>query len=243
MVARAVSAASPVIDATVAGLYVGQPVVLEGVVTSTAREGNVVHLRVGAPPQSVTVTLIEGLLSNFPPAAEQFYAGKRVRVGGIVQQFRGTLEIRLLNVSGIQIYEPGQAVPAAAASGVAPLTAPVAPPPAAGADAQRLQALEERIRQLESAPTAAATATPDLAPTQTSVPSPTHTTVPSPTLAQSVPEVLPSPTSTPAPAIVAPPVVAPVHEAEAATLEGILERLKKVEIRVRHLERALEDRR
>lgn len=167
------------ISPSVAGLFIGDAKVVEGAVTSADRDSNVVRLHLGKAPQEVIVSLVIGLLGNFPPAPETYYAGKTVRVAGTLQSFRGVPEIVLHDAGDIQIV--GSNAPQAglpARGGPAPdaaLAAPPAavPPPrlpispqAASATHQapdtatideridalgeRMRELEERVRQLES---------------------------------------------------------------------------------------------
>src|SRR5512140_1639521 len=69
----------------VAGLFIDEEKIVEGPVTAAERDGNTVHLRLGTAPQSLTVSLIIGLLSNFPPEPERYYLGKSVRVVGTIR--------------------------------------------------------------------------------------------------------------------------------------------------------------
>lgn len=169
------------ISPSVAGLFIGDAKVVEGAVTSADRDSNVVRLHLGKAPQEVIVSLVIGLLNNFPPSPETYYAGKTVRVAGTLQSFRGVPEIVLHDAGDIQVVGSNapQAVPPAAsgpALGAAVAAPPVAVPPprlpvsapAASATHQppemvtideridalgeRMRQLEERVRQLESSP-------------------------------------------------------------------------------------------
>jgi len=174
--------ASESIDISVAGLYVGETKVVEAAVTATDHENNVVRLRLGAPPHVLVVSLVQGLMSDFPPSPEQYYAGKTVRVAGMIRSFRGELEITLHSSADIQIVEPGVAPghnevqapaaaaptlhtpPAAANATTAIGPAPVAPAPVAAPSNVQLQQLEQRVHTLEgavSAPPIAATPAED----------------------------------------------------------------------------------
>ena len=146
-------AASPnaSISPSVAGLFVGEEKTVEGPVTSAEREANVVRLRVGRAPQEMTVSLVIGLLSTFPPLPENYYPGKTVRVTGTIQSFRGLPEIVIRDATDIQVVDSGVAVAGAPAAGAPAASSARAAPPGRADDSvlQRLEALTERVRQLE----------------------------------------------------------------------------------------------
>jgi len=153
-------ASETTIAASVASLFVGEEKIVEDTVTSAERDGTVVRLRLGRPPQDLSVALIIGLLSAFPSDPEHYYLGKPVRVAGVIRSFRGATEmeihdparIQLVATTGLPVVHP----PAA----TRPLSEPAA---AAGAAAteesslrrqidqlnERVRQLEERLRQLE----------------------------------------------------------------------------------------------
>lgn len=145
------------ISPSVASLFIGQEKIVEGTVAATQREGNVVRLLIGTPPQTVTVSLVIGLLSKYPSEPERYYLGKTVRVAGTIQDFRHAVEIELHDAALIEVVEAP--IPQASA----PDTAPVKPDPqfhdreAApghlqvknGSVQRRLDTLNERIRVLE----------------------------------------------------------------------------------------------
>ena len=153
-------ASDTTINASVASLFIGEEKVVEGTVTSAEREGNVVHLRLGSPPQDLNVALIIGLLSNFPSDPEHYYLGKPVRVAGVIRSFRGVTEMEVHDPARIQVV---------AMAGLPVVNPPVArrpiSKPAATAEGvsteetsllrridqldERVQQLEERVRQLE----------------------------------------------------------------------------------------------
>ncbi len=122
---------------SVARLFVGQEKVVEGLVTAAAREGNTVRLRLGRPPGDLTVSLVLGLLSKFPPDPEHYYTGQTVRVAGTIASFRGTPEMTIREPADIAVV--GDGVPAA--------------PAASAADTQRMRrridSLEGQVRRLE----------------------------------------------------------------------------------------------
>ncbi|MBI3785809.1 MAG: hypothetical protein HY270_20640 [Deltaproteobacteria bacterium] len=148
--------AGEAIDVSVAGLYVGETKIVEAQVTAAQRDNNVVQLRLGAAPHTLTVSLLQGLMSDFPPSAEKFYAGKTVRVVGPIRSFRGGLEITLHTAADIQVVEPGTA---STRGDVAPVAAPVAAQPTIAVPAvplpiiapsdSKVRQLEERVHELE----------------------------------------------------------------------------------------------
>lgn len=206
-------ALSEILDVSVAGLYVGQQRTIEAPVTATGRDGNVVHLRLGTPPQSVNVSLVIGAMSDFPPSPEQHYAGKTVRVVATIQSFRGGLEMTIHSAADIQVVDPAHpatGVPTDAAPAiVAPaVIAPAAVAPPSAAEQQRLHQLEERVHQLG--------------------------------VSEPRPEATPTPAAVPMPsaAVEAPADGTPLSEVPAAA--DLELRLKKIEIRLRHLEQMIQ---
>jgi len=135
--------ATPVttISPNVAALYVGEQQVIEGTVTAAERDGATVRLRLGMRPHELTVSLIIGLLSNFPPEPEHFYAARTVRVVGTVRSFRGATEMVIRDPADIQIVgapPPGEAhLEPAAETEVQQLK-------------QKVQQLEQRVHELET---------------------------------------------------------------------------------------------
>jgi hypothetical protein len=147
------AASDAAIDANVAALFIGEEKTVEGTVTAAEREGNAVRLHLGSGPQALTVSLVIGLLSKFPPAPERYYLGKTLRVAGTIGSFRGTPEIVVRDAAEIQVA--GAPKPAASnPPGTGPASARQ-PPPADTIEVlhERIRVLEERVRQLErSAP-------------------------------------------------------------------------------------------
>ncbi|MFQ5666176.1 MAG: hypothetical protein ACE5I7_07060 [Candidatus Binatia bacterium] len=137
----AVSAAAT-ISANVAGRFVGRQKIVEGTVAAARREGSVVRLHLGTAPRSLTVSLVIGLLSDFPARPEQYYLHRTVRVAGMIRSFRGTPEIVVHSVANIRVV------------GSAPAVAPRSSDLEEGVGNQqsvreRLDALNDRIRLLE----------------------------------------------------------------------------------------------
>jgi hypothetical protein len=95
-----------VIDARDAADYVGSTVTVEGDVASARLEpiGMVLELEpVG--PTSFRAVLVEALLSTLPRAPERNYQGKRVRITGLLQRFKGRPEIVLESRSQIEVVD------------------------------------------------------------------------------------------------------------------------------------------
>jgi hypothetical protein len=138
-------AASPdgAISASVAPLFVGEEKIVEGKVTAAERDANVVHLRFGAAPQALTVSLVIGLLSDFPREPERYYLGQTVRVAGTIRSFKERPEI--------VVHDPANIKVVGAAAADAHQHAPVASPDGDDAPALREQVktLNERVRTLE----------------------------------------------------------------------------------------------
>jgi hypothetical protein len=147
-VLRLVAAADVSIAPSVASLFVGEEKTVEGVVATAARDGNTVRLRLGTPPQDVSVSLVIGLLSNFPADPEHYYTGKTIRVTGTIRSFRGAAEIVVHDPAVLQVVgvAPPAAMPPAAVERPAGRSGGVM---AEASLQQRLDALGERVRQLE----------------------------------------------------------------------------------------------
>ena len=144
------------ISPSVAVLFVGEEKIVEGSVAAAEREGDVVRLRLGAGPRPLTVSLVIGVLSNFPNDPEHDYVGRTVRVSGKIGTFRDAPEIVVHDPANIQIVGEGSA-----ASGTAAVAKPddssgrsLEEPSLSGkldALAERLRTLEERVQSLERA--------------------------------------------------------------------------------------------
>jgi hypothetical protein len=121
----------------VAPLFIGEEKVVEGVVTAVEKDVNVVTLRLGTPPQSLTVSLIIGLLTRFPPHPEVYYAGKTVLVAGKIEKFRDELEMTVRDPARIEVLDLDSGSDAKLREQHDAMRA-------------KVQSLEERIRQLEA---------------------------------------------------------------------------------------------
>ena len=101
-----------VIDARDAADYVGQAVTVEGDVADVTSEsmGIVLELAPGGPT-SVRAILVEALISSLPRSPQKVYGGKRVRVTGIIQKFKGRMEMVLESPSQIEIVDVAGAPP------------------------------------------------------------------------------------------------------------------------------------
>jgi len=135
--ANVVSANQAPIAVGVAPLFVGEEKIVEGVVTAVEKDVNVVTLRLGTPPQSLTVSLIIGLLTRFPTKPEVYYAGKTVLVGGIIEKFRNELEMTIRDPARIEVVDLEMASDPKLREQQEAMKA-------------KVQSLEERIRQLEA---------------------------------------------------------------------------------------------
>jgi hypothetical protein len=139
--ALVVASPFPSIAPNVAPLFVGEQVVVEGLVRSSERDGNVVRLRLGKSPRDISVALVLGLLTDFPEAPEEYFLGERVRVAGVVDSFRGRVEMVIRDPRNIRVV------------GV-PSSSPPLPPPGAGpADEvsvqEQLESLQQQLRRME----------------------------------------------------------------------------------------------
>jgi len=131
------------ISASVAPLFIGEEKIVEGTVTAAGRDGNVVRLRFGDAPQALTVSLVIGLLSDFPRDPERYYLGHTVRVAGTIRSFKDRPEIIIHDPANIKIV----------GTGAPPSNEPAATAPPARDDApalrEQVKTLNERVRTLE----------------------------------------------------------------------------------------------
>ncbi|MCX8072158.1 MAG: hypothetical protein N3C12_06890 [Candidatus Binatia bacterium] len=153
----AVFAAPPLIDVSVVPLYVGEEVTVEALVKAGRREANVVRLEVGHAPTAVDVVLVEGLLSRFPPHAEEYFVGKTIRASGRVREFRGKWEIVVRDPQNIAaVLSSGRGTAALPTKESTVQASPGVPAPdwqQKYAELQtRLQLLEARLEALQSPP-------------------------------------------------------------------------------------------
>jgi hypothetical protein len=177
-----------VVDASDAARYVGSAVTVEGDVAAARTEpiGLVLEL---APlePKSFRAVLVLALISSLPRSPERIYAGKRVRVTGLVQRFQGRPEMVLESASQIEIVDLAGAPVVTTSTVATPTTTTMRP--AAGA-------------------TTSGAAIPAPPPTPAVVPPTPEPAVatPAPASAVAAPaRVAPAPAVTPPPAAIAPP--------------------------------------
>jgi hypothetical protein len=113
-----------VIDVRDAADYVGQAVTVEGDVADVKSEsmGIVLELAPGGDT-SVRAILVEALISSLPRSPEKVYGGKRVRVSGIIQKFKGRMELVLESPSQIEIVDVAGAPPVTTTT-ITPTAAP-----------------------------------------------------------------------------------------------------------------------
>ncbi len=134
----AAAVSPPVVSWRDAGAQVGQVVTVEGDVQSARIEGDTYVLEFAAgDPAAFRAVLLLPLFASAPPRPERVYQGRRVRVSGRVQQFRGRPEMVLRSADQIELMdEPG--APAAPETPAA-LPKPAPPPPAGREDVRRTQ--------------------------------------------------------------------------------------------------------
>jgi hypothetical protein len=153
---RATLADDVSIQASVAGLFVGEQEIVDGTVVAAERDANTVRLHLGKAPGALTVSLIIPLLSNFPAQPERYYLGRDVRVSGLIRSFRGAPEMVIRDPADIQVLGAVSPVPAPS-----PVIAahPTREPAGDTADqdlrhridelGQLVRHLEERVQELE----------------------------------------------------------------------------------------------
>ncbi len=130
-------AATETISATVAGLYVGEQKTVEGKVVAAERDANVVKLHVGDKSPAMTVSLVIELINRFPETPETYYLNRMIRVVGVVERFRGVVEMTVRDPDNIVVVD-NRGVVVAGSTG-----APV------NDLQQRYDALNQRVQQLE----------------------------------------------------------------------------------------------
>jgi hypothetical protein len=156
-------AGATVIDAADAPAYVGSAVTVEGDVAVARSDLDGLVLELAPPgPKSVRIVLVRALFTSLPRAPERIYAGKRVRVTGLLRRFQGRPEMVLQSPSQIEIVDVAGAPPASAEaedepttspattaapetavpSTVPPTATPAPPPPAVAVPAPRAHASE-----------------------------------------------------------------------------------------------------
>jgi hypothetical protein len=185
---------SRVVDASEAAAYVGSAVTVEGdvAVARTESIGLVLEL---APlgPTSVRAVLVPSLISSLPRAPERIYEGKRVRITGLLQRFKGRPELVLESPSQIEIVEFAGAPP--------PTTTTVAPPaPVTTTLGPAPSSMPAVAAPPAPGPSAAAPPPPPPAPSPSAVspPAPVPTPAP-PTASAPPPPSEATPTTEPAP--------------------------------------------
>ncbi len=126
------------IDVSVAPLYVGKDVIVEGKITAAERDANVVRLQMGPAGRGLTVALVIPLLNDFPTSPETYYAGKIIRAAGLVRSYRGKPELAVRSAQDVSIVgEPPDAAAGVAAKKDAAVLR------------QQVQDLENRVNELE----------------------------------------------------------------------------------------------
>ncbi|HYD47295.1 MAG TPA: hypothetical protein VEB21_03065 [Terriglobales bacterium] len=146
VIAPQAAAAAEVVSASVAGLYVGEQRVVEGKVIATERDANVVKLHLGAKQPQLTIALVIGVLSRFPAAPETYYLNRMVRAAGVIEDFRGQLQMVVRDPELIYALDGG--VPAAGPASSEPV---INLQQRYDVLNRRVQQLEQRLRELQPA--------------------------------------------------------------------------------------------
>jgi len=193
-------ASAAVVDVRDAADYVGSAVTIEGDVADVKSEsmGIVLELAPGGPT-SVRAVLVEALISSLPRSPEKVYGGKRVRVTGILQKFKGRLELILESPSQVEIVDVAGAPPVTTTTitpTASPTTTITRPAPV-------------------TTPTTLPTPPPAAAPPSEPAPAPITTPPPPPPPAPAAPTPpAPAPQAVPPPPPPAPPATTPPSAAE-----------------------------
>jgi len=131
------AAGGETIDAGDAVAHVGSATTVEGDVTVARVDPEGLVLELGAAgPQSFRAVLLLPLFSSLPRSPERIYAGKRVRVTGVIRKFHGRPEMVLGSPGQIEVIDLAGAPVASTTTTTVPpasgasVPAPVAPPPA-----------------------------------------------------------------------------------------------------------------
>ena len=189
LVSRATGA--PVVDASDAAHYVGSTVTVEGDVVAARSEpiGLVLELEPGGP-MSVRAVLVHSLISSLPRSPERIYEGKRVRITGLLQRFKGRPELVLESAGQIEIVDVAGAPPPTTTT-----TTVVVPPPRPSTTTQPEAAAEPDVVAVPQPPAAAPA--PEVSPPPPPAAAPVRRAEP--------PPAEPPPPAAPAPAVEAPP--------------------------------------
>jgi micrococcal nuclease len=94
-----------VVEACQAEKYYGKEVIVEGMVVKGYRsKTNTVFLNFEReyPNQCFTAVIFHSRQGNFPPSPETFYENKKLRVRGVVKEYKGKPEIILENPSQVE---------------------------------------------------------------------------------------------------------------------------------------------
>ena len=183
-----------VIDVRDAADWVGSAVTVEGDVADVKSESMGIVLEL-APEGSIRAILVEALISNLPRSPEKVYGGKRVRVTGIIQKFKGRMEMVLESPSQIEIVDVAGAPPVTTTT-----ITPTAPP--------------TTTTITRPAPVTTPTTLPPAAPAATPPP-PEPARAPIATPPPPPPPPAPAPPSPAPPAVTPPPTTPPPAEPEA----------------------------
>jgi micrococcal nuclease len=89
-----------------AGSYVGRLVTVDGTVVATYNSGKVCHLNFHQDYRKhFSVAIFSQDYDKFPPHPEDYYKKRRVRVTGIVKEYKGAPEIIANDPGQIEVVE------------------------------------------------------------------------------------------------------------------------------------------
>lgn len=94
------------VSACNAGNYTGQEKTVEGkVIDAYKSKTNTVFLNFGRsyPNQCFTAVIFSSDLTNFQENPQNYYKGKLLRIRGIIEEYEGKPEIKLMDISQIEV--------------------------------------------------------------------------------------------------------------------------------------------
>jgi hypothetical protein len=123
-----------VIPFTAAADFIGQKMTVEGKVIKTHNSGQVVFLNFSPAGQAFTAVIFAEAWPAFPSPPETLFAGKLVRVEGVIEEYQGAPEIVIRDPGQIEVaLTLGQAIfpcaPPERLAAVVPLTPTIAAMP------------------------------------------------------------------------------------------------------------------
>ena len=143
------AAPPPVVPWREAAAHVGETVTVEGRVASARRVDDTCVIEFAPDdPQALRAVLVIGLLTNAPAYPERRYAGRQVRVTGVVRRFAGRPEIVVRDPDLIEIVDGEPPDIPSSRSTAAPEAAPPPPAPPPHAERGLVGAVEEQVTRL-----------------------------------------------------------------------------------------------